>query len=628
MEPRTADMSLDLTDFEVFEGIEPDLLRRLENAATRVFVPRGTFLVRQGEQADALYIVETGRFDVLRNDVPHPVAEIGAGRLVGEIAFFAGGARTANVRARRDSVVYRLGREDFDLLCAMKPALLRAVSQTLARRLARTTARAPAPPAAPVRPVTICVVQAGSAPIPDWFFEMLRAKVLSGERSLYLDDTRIRRAFGGDPSVDPGSEPTAWFNELEQRYRSIVYAADPELTPWTRKALRQADEVLLVGNHAETQPGEERAVNEVETYAMGLAEAGQLRLVLLHGAGAGSDIRGSRTWLDQRSGIAMHHHVEAGRADHLDRLFRFIDRDAVGLVASGGGAYTAGHIGLFQAATEAGIGFDVFSGTSGGSAMAAAFALGTPPEEVDRRTRWMFVEKRAMRLWTWPRYSLLDHSMMDRCLEELFGTRDIADMPVPFFAVSSSLKSGTLKVHRTGPLWLAIRASSAIPALLPPVFTEDGDVLVDGCLLDNVPLGPMRALKGGPNVVFEYRAEAAESRHVAPGALPSRWELMRGALNPALRNGRAGLEDVPGPHTILVQALMIHQAAAKVPLEPRDLLLSPMVSRDIGVLDWHRHSQLRWRAYDHAREVIAAACARGHALLPNGGHRVAHDAAN
>lgn len=611
----TPQAGLDFSGYEAFEGIEPDLLRRLEHAASRLFVPRGAYLVRQGEPADALYIVETGRFEVLPDGAAHAVAEIGAGRLVGEIAFFAEGTRTANVRARRDSVVYRLGRDDFDLLCAMKPALLRAVSQTLARRLVRTTARAPAQTAIPVRPVTICVVQAGSAPIPAWFFVMLRSAVLRRERCLYLDDTRIRRAFGGDPSEEASGDATAWFNELEQRYVSIIYAADPDLTPWTQKALRQADEVLLVGRHAETRAGDERAPNAVEHRAMELAGPGQFRLVLLHPAGTGSDISGSRSWLDQRPGVALHHHLEEGRAEQFDRLFRFIDRKAVGLVASGGGAYTAGHIGLFQAVREAGIEFDVYGGTSGGSAMAAAFALGAQPEEVDRQTRWMFVEQRAMRLWTWPRYSLLDHSVFDRCLEELFGSRDIADLQVPYFAVASSLKTGTLKVLRTGPLWLAIRASSAIPALLPPVFTEDGDVLVDGCLLDNAPLGPMRALKGGPNVVFEHRARATEGRHVAPGALPSRWELMRGALNPALHKGRVGLEDVPGPHTILVQALMIHQTAAKVPLDERDLLFAPEVAREIGVLDWHRHSELRWRAYDHAREQISVARGLGHALL-------------
>lgn len=607
--------ALDFSEFEVFEGLEPELLRRLEMSAARLFVPRGSYLVRQGETADALYIVETGRFDVLKDGSDQPVAEIGAGRLVGEVAFFAEGARTATVRARRDSVVYRLRREDFDLLCSMKPALLRAVSQTLARRLARTTARAPAVTAAPTRPVTICVVQAGSAPIPAWFFEMLKAAALRRERCLYLDDKRIRRAFGGDPSSEAERETTAWFNELEQRYRSIIYAADPELTPWTQKALRQADEVLLVGHHSETQPGADRQPNAVEARAMELAGPGQLRLVLLHRAGTGNAISGSRNWLDARPGVGMHHHVEEESEAGLDRLFRFVDREAVGLVASGGGAYTAGHIGLYQAVSEAGITFDVFSGTSGGSAMAAAFALGAPPEEVDRQTRWMFVEQKAMRLWTWPRYSLLDHSVMDRCLEELFGNRDIADLPVPFFAVSSNLGTGTLMMHRTGPLWLAIRASSAIPALLPPVFTEDGNVLVDGCLLDNLPLAPMRGLKGGPNVVFEHCAEVAESRHIAPGALPSRWELMRSAFNPALRKGRPGLEDVPGPHTILLQSLMIHQAAAKVPLENDDLRFAPVISRDIGVLDWHRHSELRWRAYDYARGVIEGARKTRHALL-------------
>ena len=129
-------------------------------------------------------------------------------------------------------------------------------------------------------------------------------------------------------------------------------------------------------------------------------------------------------------------------------------------------------------------------GTSGGAAMTAAFVRGVGPDEIERAVHDIFVRRRAMRRWTWPRYSLLDPSVLDACLEQHFTSLDIEDLPLPYFAVATNLTRNEPVCIRSGPLWHAVRASSAIPALLPPVISRDGDMLVDGCLLENVPVKP------------------------------------------------------------------------------------------------------------------------------------------
>ena len=70
---------------------------------------RGDVLVRQGDPADALYIVLTGRFAVTIEGRREPITEIGPDQPIGEIAFLTGGTRTATVTAMRDSLVLRLG---------------------------------------------------------------------------------------------------------------------------------------------------------------------------------------------------------------------------------------------------------------------------------------------------------------------------------------------------------------------------------------------------------------------------------------------------------------------------------------------------------------------------------------
>ena len=89
----------------------------------------------------------------------------------------------------------------------------------------------------------------------------------------------------------------------------------------------------------------------------------------------------------------------------IARLYRFINGTALGLVACGGGALCAAHVGLYKALIECGFEFDIVGGTSAGAAMTGAFAMGKHPDDIDRGTHDIFVTNRAMQRYTWPRYS-------------------------------------------------------------------------------------------------------------------------------------------------------------------------------------------------------------------------------
>ena len=106
-----------LASVATFKDLSPEALRLLEEpSAIPCLIRRGDCVVRQGESADALYVVVSGRFAVEIEGHAEPVAEISHGSTIGEIAFFAGGNRTATVRAIRDGVVVRLTRADFDAI--------------------------------------------------------------------------------------------------------------------------------------------------------------------------------------------------------------------------------------------------------------------------------------------------------------------------------------------------------------------------------------------------------------------------------------------------------------------------------------------------------------------------------
>ncbi len=576
--------------------------RLIDSRLEPQLVARGEVLVRQGEEADALYLVVSGRFHVLIDSTTKPVAEIGPGTPIGEIAFFAGGRRTANVRAERDSLVLKLSREDFDQLAERSPSIWRAITATLAQRLADTTSAPHLRPRA--RPRTIAICRAGDGPLDRRFISRLRSVFERRAHTIVLDSSAAQRAPGGAVPLT-SKRDTAWFNELEAQYDYVFYIAEDEPSEWSRKAIRQADMLLLVAS-----PGEATRPNSLETFSAELLGPDSIRLIRLHEARA--PIAGTATWLRSRPFVGMHHHVAVAVAEDYERLFRFIDGSSIGLVACGGGAFCSAHIGVFQAMSEAGLTADALGGTSGGAAMAAALALGTDADEIEQRTHDIFVRRKAMRRWTLPFYSLLDHRAFDAALEEHFTALDIEDLWLPFFAVATNLTLGTLSVIRRGPLWEAIRASAAIPALLPPVFTAKGEMLVDGCLLDNVPLASMRSLKTGPNVVIEFKVPQLDRFAVSHRSLPSRQQLVWAALTKA---GRTGLPKAPSPQTVLMRSLMLYRRDLASELSAGDILLEPAMPEGMSHLEWHRHGELRAAAHNYARHELDRLKSAGHPLL-------------
>lgn len=588
-----------LAEIEPFSRLDAEARAAIASRLEIVSIPRGHVLVKQGAPSENLYVVVTGRFAVSVAGLDHPVAEITAGQLVGEIAFFAGGERTATVRAVRDSVALKLSRADFDALAKTMPALWPSVTRTLAVRLARTTAGQQPANGQPrfAIPKTVAICRAGARPLNRKFLRCFSSQLTGGANLVIGSESEIAH-----PAVENFNETqcelTAHFNDLEKRYRLIVYICDDEITPWTEKALHQADHVVLVADTIDHLPAISTPVNDLEKLAASLHDPHNMRLAILHKTPR-DVVEGTAAWIDKRPFVGMHHHLAVDGDRDAARLLRFIRGEALGVVASGGGAFTAAHVGMIEAILEKGYEVDAYGGTSGGAAMTAAFASGVKAEAVDRHTHEMFVVRKAMGRWNWPRYSLLDHTVFDECLAELYPVSDIADLWVPYFAVATNLTRNALHVIRRGPLWKAIRASAAIPAIFPPVFLK-GEMLVDGCLIDNVPLKPMRSLKKGPNIILDLAVPEAPPCRIDTANLPSRSALLRQMM---LRAGKSP-PPAPGPQTVLLRSLLRETQNVEEDLHPGDRLLAYPVPEGANVLDWSNHRELRWSAYDFARQQL------------------------
>ena len=142
-------------------------------------------------------------------------------------------------------------------------------------------------------------------------------------------------------------------------------------------------------------------------------------------------------------------------------------------------------------------------------------------------------------------------------------------------------------------------------------------MLVDGCLLDNVPIRTMHQLKSGPNVVVSFDIPELQRFDVDYAALPSRAELIQMSLNPFARRK---LPEAPGLTTVLMRSLMANRHDFNRQLKPEDLLLVPPIPDDMGILDWHRHAELVEDAYRwglHGDGTAAGERASIHPLPPS-----------
>jgi NTE family protein len=316
-------------------------------------------------------------------------------------------------------------------------------------------------------------------------------------------------------------------------------------------------------------------------------------------------VEGTAAWLSGRE-VVMHHHVALTDDADMESLCRFLTGQAMGFVAGAGGGFGPAHVGIFQAFEELGVTFDIVGGTSVGAAIMAGFAFLCTPQYITDATDDIFVKSRGFKRPTLPRYALLDHFAFDAALKRQYRGCNVEDCWRNFFSVSTDLSSNCPHLHRSGPLWRAVRASSSLPGVLPPVY-EDGHMLVDGALVDLVPLGAMRQLKSGPNVIVHFGLPTLELFDVDYDSIPGRWRLLASMLSPFHRKR---LPRAPSPVNVLRRSMFANQRRDLLPVGPHDLVIEPPAFPGSSFMEWDNHRAVYEASYQWARVHIEGLMAR------------------
>jgi len=577
----------------LFEGTSPEAQKALRSVSQLETIVGGQTLVRQGEAADTLYFVESGRFRVVI-DGDRIVAHIEAGETVGELAFFAGGERTADVIAARDSKVLSVSRTDFDTVARKHAELNASLLKMVSGRLAVATARASS--IAIDVPRVMAILPAGGSVLPEGFVDRLGAAMQS------LLGGSLPFAVANEQKLGTAAKLPSWLAEEESKGGFLLVDASGS-AEWSGLACRNVDSLIMVGRLDETK----HHPNEAETGAMQWIEDDSRCFVSVRDHRT-DEIAGTVPWLAHRN-VKLHHHVALDDDADFAKLARFFTGRAVGLVLAGGGALGCAHLGIMEGLQKAHIPIDFIGGTSAGAAMGGAIARGrTVPQTLDEMEA-MFIDAKAMRRITLPIYSLLDPLVFDHELKTRYGTKDIADQPVNFFGISTNLSTNDLHVHRRGPLWEAVRASGSLPTILPPFIDADQNILVDGGVLDNVPVRVMQQLKAGPNIVVMLGDPNKEWRKdVQYDQVRGRGQLLKDLI---LRRKPDPAHDFPNIFSVLERSMVVtSRMASKEMLSDDDILLNPPMIDGMAILDWQKGRALS----DLASEYIIQQVAENEAL--------------
>jgi NTE family protein/lysophospholipid hydrolase len=583
----------------VFGELDEASLARIEGDLEWVELRSGEVLFRQGEPADCMYVVVSGRLVGVRETAQGPRAAVEFGRwdTIGEMGFFTDAPRSLAIYARRASHLVRFSRPVFDRLSHEHPKAMLYITRLLIRRLQRASGYVRE---SFERSNLVVMPASAGASVPEFTERLVKSLRAHGE-TLYVSSARLDAFLGvpGFAQTPPGSPLDlaldAGLDDRESGYRYAVYECDAADTPWTRRCVERADRILLL---ADPRAGPQLSALERALLGAAPGLVGAKRtLVLLHPET--TDLpRGTRAWLECRK-LEGHHHLRRDRDGDFERLARFLTGNAVGTVLGGGGARGLAHIGVIRALREAGVPIDLIGGTSMGALIGAQPALGWDDATMRSRNLESFVASRPVTLgdYTFPVYSLLRGRGVERNLASKFGDACIEDLWIGFFCVSSNLTRARAKVHREGPIWKAVRASIALPGVFEPVV-DGKHLLVDGAVLNNLPGDVMRELGGGWVIAVDVSPE--RDLEVRVGRLPPPWRVLLGWCLPFAR---------PPEHPNIVDLMMRSTLLGSIQKTETvkktvDLYLQPPVKR-FRMNQFKALEEIAEAGYRHAAEKVA-----------------------
>ncbi|XP_072908301.1 patatin-like phospholipase domain-containing protein 7 [Hemitrygon akajei] len=552
-------------------------VRQIDFALDWMAVEAGRAVYRQGDRSDCTYIVLNGRLRsvIMRDDKKKELAgEYGRGDLIGVVEALTRQPCATTVHAVRDSELAKLPKGALNSIKRRYPQVVTRLIHLLGQKILGNLQQVSGPlagrglgihtvsnkwelvgnSASNLSTVAILPVSE-DVPITAFTLELRHALSAIGPAMLLNSDVIKQRL--GSTAFDSIHEYrlSSWLAQQEDIHRIVLYQSDSSMTPWTQRCIRQADCILIVGL-GEQEP----TVGELERMLENTAVRALKQLILLHKEDGPTPSR-TVEWLNMRSWCSGHLHLccprrifsrkrlpkllemyervcqkAPDRHSDFSRLARILTGNSIALVLGGGGARGCSQVGIIRAMHEAGIPIDMVGGTSIGSFMGALYAEERNANRMrSRAVQWAKemtnVLKKVLDL-TYPITSMFSGSAFNRSINKIFEDKQIEDLWIPYFTITTDITASAMRVHTDGSLWRYCRASMSLSSYLPPLCDpKDGHLLMDGGYINNLPADVARSM--GAKVVIAIDVGSQDETDLTNyGDSLSGWWLLWKRFNP------------------------------------------------------------------------------------------------
>ena len=178
--------------------------------------------------------------------------------------------------------------------------------------------------------------------------------------------------------------------------------------------------------------------------------------------------------------------------------------EGIGLALGSGAALGAAHVGVLKAIEEFDIQVDYVAGTSIGAVVGAFYAFGMPIDQIEDIAldlNWPDVSGITL-----PKLGLFSNHELGEFLDGRLGDIQFRDLDKPLAVMATNITDGTKVILDKGDVSNAVKASACVPVLYEPVEI-DGQLLVDGGLMESIPLSALKKMGASHTIGVDLKSE-------------------------------------------------------------------------------------------------------------------------
>ena len=614
---------------------------------------KGELIYRQNQPPVNIYLIRDGEIHIERADPltreRFLVGIGGRGSLFGEASFMSGRPRTSDARAAMESIVYVIPGTVFMNLMNREPTVGRELSQILARHLrTQIEQEMPGIPAQiftllyPEKPrrgselsrlLGAMLVKQCQGPIALCAFG--RHSIFNQEQGVNLtrimdswpnmDIDRIRKMIAsplhtfdvlkGDALFSPGTglekmarDIPALLGRMKKYYQAIIVDAGADFDhPVNSRIISQSDNIIMVRQvNRPIDPMDDGFArwNKALYHCSTLSKDFYDRVITISDEPAGTSLRILNRSINRYSNLYSRNiRMQSEESEIFDendpvlkkgvgRLARRLSGTSRGLCLGGGGSRAMAHAGVIEVFEAEGLDFDAVGGTSMGSVLGAAYAMGLNSGEIKYLLKQILPDSGAILDKAMPLISFFRGKKLSKAILKAFGEKRFEELEIPFFCNGSDLSSGSQVLFEKGFLSTAIRASVSLPGVFPPMKLGNYRI-VDGGVLNNLPGDILR--DKGYNRIIGVNVTPLEDVGSAQTDLDARKGILQGL--------RDYLTLPPILKIIYRSITMEGRALLKFRMEDFDFVLHPEIS-GYDVFDFHLQDEIIERGRESALKNI------------------------